>query len=40
MDTLTDKIIATSPVGPQPQAFVYVPEVVRKGDETTNLIPL
>ncbi len=40
VDTLTNKIIATIPIGQQPQALVYVPEAVPTGDGTSNLMPL
>ena len=40
IDTLTNKILATIPIGQQPQALVYVPEAVPTGDGTSNLTPL
>ncbi|MGP7978271.1 MAG: YncE family protein [Desulfobaccales bacterium] len=40
IDTLTNKVIATIPVGQQPQALVYVPGAVPVGDGMANLIPL
>jgi YVTN family beta-propeller protein len=40
IDTLANKILATIPIGQQPQALVYVPEAVPTGDGTSNLIPL
>jgi YVTN family beta-propeller protein len=40
IDTMTNKIIATVPIGQQPQALVYVPEAVPTGDGTANLMPL
>ncbi|MGB8170458.1 MAG: DUF305 domain-containing protein, partial [Chthoniobacteraceae bacterium] len=40
IDTLTNRILATIPIGQQPQALVYVPEAVPEGDGTANLIPL
>jgi len=40
IDTLTNKIIATIPIGQQPQALVYVPNAVPTGDGTSNLSPL
>src|SRR5262249_45898906 len=40
IDTLTNKVLTTIPVGQQPQALVYVPEAVPTGDGTANLIPL
>ncbi len=40
IDTLTNTVLATIPVGQQPQALVYLPEAVPVGDGTTNLIPL
>ena len=40
IDTLTNKVIATSPVGQAPQAIAYVPGAVPDGDGTQNLQPL
>ena len=40
IDTLTNQVLATIPVGQQPQALVYVPEAVPVGDGTSNLMPL
>jgi YVTN family beta-propeller protein len=40
IDTLTNKIIATIPIGQTPQALVYVPGAVASGDGTANLTPL
>jgi YVTN family beta-propeller protein len=40
IDTLSNKILATIPIGQQPQALVYVPEAVATGDGTNNLMPL
>jgi YVTN family beta-propeller protein len=40
IDTLANKILATIPIGQQPQALVYVPEAVPTGDGTSNLMPL
>jgi YVTN family beta-propeller protein len=40
IDTLTNKVIATSPVGQAPQAIVYVPNAVPDGAGTDNLQPL
>ncbi len=40
IDTLANKILATVPIGQQPQALVYVPEAVTTGDGTNNLMPL
>jgi len=40
IDTLTNKVIATSPVGQAPQAIVYVPGAVPDGEGTQNLQPL
>jgi YVTN family beta-propeller protein len=40
IDTLANKILATIPIGQQPQALVYVPEAVPIGDGTGNLMPL
>ena len=37
IDTATNKLIATSPVGQAPQAIVYVPNAVPIGDGTQNL---
>jgi YVTN family beta-propeller protein len=40
IDTLANKILATIPIGQQPQALVYVPDAVPTGDGTNNLAPL
>ena len=40
IDTSTNTIIATIPIGQQPQALVYVPNAVPEGDGTANLVPL
>jgi YVTN family beta-propeller protein len=40
IDTLTNKAIATSPVGQAPQAVNYVPDAVPDGPGTDNLQPL
>ncbi len=40
IDTHTNTVIATIPVGQQPQALVYVPDAVPQGDRTANLTPL
>jgi len=40
IDSLANKILATIPIGQQPQALVYVPEAVPTGDGTSNLTPL
>jgi YVTN family beta-propeller protein len=40
IDTLANKILATIPIGQQPQALVYVPDAVPTGDGTSNLAPL
>ncbi len=40
IDTLTNRLIATSPVGQAPQAITYVPEAVPEGDGTQGLQPL
>lgn len=40
IDTLKNQVVATIPIGQQPQALVYVPEAVPEGDGTANLIPL
>ncbi|HEX7912911.1 MAG TPA: YncE family protein [Paraburkholderia sp.] len=37
IDTLTNKVIATVPIGQAPQAVTYVPNAVREGDGTQNL---
>ena len=37
IDTLTNKLIATSPIGQAPQAITYVPNAVPKGDGTQGL---
>lgn len=39
IDTLSNKILSTIPVGQQPQALVYVPDAVPDGAGTTNLGP-
>ncbi|HLZ65481.1 MAG TPA: YncE family protein [Aliidongia sp.] len=40
IDTLTNKVIATTPIGQAPQAVVYVPNAVPEGDGLQNLVPL
>jgi YVTN family beta-propeller protein len=40
IDTHTNKVLATIPIGQQPQALVYVPDVALEGDGTANLVPL
>lgn len=40
IDTLTNKVIATVPIGQAPQAVVYVPNAVPQGDGKQNLVPL
>ncbi len=40
IDTLTNQVLATIPVGQQPQALVYVPGAMPVGDGTSNLTPL
>ncbi len=40
IDTHTNTIVATIPVGQQPQALVYVSNAVPEGDGTANLSPL
>jgi YVTN family beta-propeller protein len=40
IDTRTNSVIATIPIGQQPQALVYVPDAVPEGDGRTNLVPL
>src|SRR5580693_7164045 len=37
IDTLTNKVIATSPIGQAPQALTYVPDAVPSGPGTQNL---
>ena len=37
IDTATNKLIATSPIGQAPQAIVYVPNAVPEGDGTQGL---
>jgi YVTN family beta-propeller protein len=37
IDTMTNKLIATSPVGQAPQAIAYVPNAVPEGDGTQGL---
>jgi YVTN family beta-propeller protein len=37
IDTITNKLIATSPVGQAPQAIAYVPNAVPEGDGTQGL---
>ena len=37
IDTLSNKVIATIPIGQTPQALVYVPGAVASGDGTANL---
>ncbi len=39
IDTLTNKVIATVPVGQAPQAVAYVPDAVPDGDGTANTLP-
>jgi YVTN family beta-propeller protein len=39
IDTLTNKVIATSPIGQGPQAIAYVPNAVPEGDGLQNLEP-
>src|SRR6201747_2895027 len=39
IDTLTNKVIATSPIGQAPQAIAYVPNAVPEGDGLQNLQP-
>jgi YVTN family beta-propeller protein len=39
-DTRSNTVLATIPIGQQPQALVYVPGAVPAGDGTTNLLPL
>ena len=40
IDTLTNKVIATIPIGQGPQGVAYVPEAVLNGDGMANLVPL
>jgi YVTN family beta-propeller protein len=40
IDTINNRIIATIPVGQQPQALVYVPQAVTEDAGTANLVPL
>jgi YVTN family beta-propeller protein len=40
VDTQTNKVIATTPIGQAPQAIVYVPDAVPDGDGTDGLQPL
>src|SRR5246500_4820676 len=40
IDTLTNKVIATVPIGQAPQAVTYVPNAVPEGDGTQGLQPL
>jgi len=40
IDTLTNKVIATNPIGQAPQAIVYVPDAVPAGPGTNGLEPL
>jgi YVTN family beta-propeller protein len=37
IDTLTNTVIATTPIGQAPQAVTYVPDAVPEGDGTQNL---
>jgi YVTN family beta-propeller protein len=40
IDTHRNEVLATIPIGQQPQALVYVPGAVPEGDGTANLAPL
>jgi YVTN family beta-propeller protein len=40
IDTLKNTVLATIPIGQQPQALVYVPDAVLSGDGRANLMPL
>lgn len=40
IDTMTNKLIATIPIGQGPQGVAYVPGAVPQGDGLTNLLPL
>jgi YVTN family beta-propeller protein len=40
IDTITNKVVATSPIGQGPQAIAYVSDAVPEGDGVQNLQPL
>jgi YVTN family beta-propeller protein len=40
IDTLTNKVIGSAPIGQAPQAITYVPNAVPDGPGTDNLMPL
>ena len=40
IDTLTNTVVATNPIGQAPQAVAYVPDAVPSGDGLANLQPL
>jgi YVTN family beta-propeller protein len=40
IDTLSNKVIATIPIGQAPQAITYVPDAVPAGDGLQHLVPL
>ena len=40
IDTLTNKVVARTPIGQAPQAIAYVPDAVPEGDGTQDLQPL
>ena len=40
IDTLTNTVVATMPIGQAPQALAYVPNAVPDGDGVQNLQPL
>ncbi len=40
IDTMTNKLVATIPIGQAPQALTYVPNAVPEGDGKNNLQPL
>jgi len=40
INTLTNKVISTTPIGQGPQALTYVPDAVPEGDGMQNLQPL
>lgn len=40
IDTSTNKVVASVPIGQAPQAIAYVPNAVPEGDGTQNLVPL
>jgi YVTN family beta-propeller protein len=40
IDTATNKVVASIPIGQAPQAIIYAPGAVQRGDGTANLQPL